>query len=107
MKEQDTSKNTKLSISGLPGRHGNISAEKPKNSKQTILRLWKYLSRQKLLILLIITLLLLNIATTLAGSYLLRPIINKYIIPHNVPGLKGMILLFLVIYVTGVISNVL
>lgn len=105
MKEQDTNKN-KLSISGLPGRHGGISAEKPKNSGQAILRLWKYLSKQKILILVILVLLLINIATTLTGSYLLRPIINKYIIPHNVPGLIDMVFLLLGIYTIGAIAGI-
>ena len=34
---------TKLTLSGLPGRRAGIAIEKPKNSKQVIFRLWKYL----------------------------------------------------------------
>jgi ATP-binding cassette, subfamily B, multidrug efflux pump len=102
----DTEKtNTKLTPTGLPGRRSNISDEKPKNSKRVIIRLWKYLRQQKAMLLLIIVLLLINIGSTLAGSYLLRPIINKYIIPRNISGLIDMIVLLLLIYLTGFVAG--
>jgi len=97
--------NTKLSPIGLPGRRSNISAEKPKNSRQVMIRLWKYLSRQKPMLLLIAVLLLINTGSTLAGSYLLRPIINKYIIPGNIRGLMHMIFLLLIIYLSGFLAG--
>jgi ATP-binding cassette subfamily B protein len=98
--------NSPLTASGLPGKRGHVSVEKPKNSRRVILRLWWYLSQQRALLLLVLFLLLINIATTLIGSYLLRPIINNYIIPHNVPGLIRMILLLLGIYVIGAITGI-
>jgi ATP-binding cassette subfamily B protein len=98
--------NIKSIPAGLPGRHGKISVEKPKNSKQVIIRLWKYLRRQKILLLIIVALLLINTGTTLMGSYLLRPIINKYILPHNIPGLIKMIILLLSIYLFGAIAAI-
>jgi ATP-binding cassette subfamily B protein len=92
--------------SGLPGRRGHIFVEKPKNAAQVILRLWHYLSRQRGLLFLIFFLLLINIATTLLGSYLLRPMINNYIIPRNIPGLIRMVLLLLAIYGIGAIAGI-
>jgi len=91
---------------GLPGRRGRISIEKPKNSKQVMLRLWRYLSRQKIMLLVIIALLLINTGATITGSYLLRPIINQYIIPHNIPGLIRMIFLLLAVYLSGSLAAV-
>jgi len=91
----------KISISGLPGRHGTGAVERPKNTKQVILRLWKYLTRQKFWLLLILFLILINTGATVAGSYLLRPIINNYILPLNIPGLIRMVLLLLAIYILG------
>lgn len=105
MKEQNSTA-SKVAIAGLPGRHGAISGEKPKNSKLAILRLWHYLGKHKLLLIVILSLLLINTATTLAGSYLLRPIINHYIIPHNIPGLIRMAFLLLVIYIFGAIAAI-
>ncbi len=91
----------KLTPAGLPGRRTGVSVEKPKDSIRVIFRLWKYLSRQKTLLLVILLLLLVNTGATLTGSYLLRPIINKYIIPHNLPGLVRMIFLLSGVYITG------
>jgi len=104
--EPASNNNTRTAPAGLPGRRGHISVEKPKNAKRVILRLWKYLSRQKFLLLLILALLLINIATTLLGSYLLRPIINKYIIPRNIPGLIRMIFVLLGIYLIGAAAGI-
>jgi ATP-binding cassette subfamily B multidrug efflux pump len=100
------SSNSKLSISGLPGRRGSIAVERPKNSKQVFLRLWNYLKQQKLLMGIIFLLVLINTSATVAGSYLIRPIINNYIIPNNLPGLVRMIVLLLVIYGLGALAAV-
>jgi ATP-binding cassette subfamily B protein len=88
----------------LPGRRNRISIEKPKNSKQVIIRLWSYLRRQKLSLLIILLLMLVNTGSTMAGAYLLRPIINQYILPHNIPGLIKMIFLLVGIYIAGSVA---
>lgn len=104
MSEPGTS-NTKLTPAGLPGRRGSISAEKPKNSRWVISRLWRYLSRQTKMLFVVIVLLLINTASTLAGSYLLRPIINNYILHKNIPGLLYMIGVLISIYIIGFIAG--
>ncbi len=98
--------NNKFTIAGLPGRRGSVSVEKPKNSRQTIYRLWKYLQKEKALMFIILGLLLINTACTIAGAYLLRPIINQYIIPHDIPGLTRMTLVLLAIYVAGSLASI-
>jgi len=101
-----TASNTKLTPAGLPGRRGAVSVEKPKNSRQVIYRLWEYLKLQKGLLLLVAALLLISTGATITGSYLLRPIINNYIIPHDVSGLIKMVLLLLGIYVAGSVASI-
>jgi len=96
--------NTRLMPAALPGRRNRISIEKPKNSKQVIIRLWSYLRRQKLSLLIILLLMLVNTGSTMAGAYLLRPIINQYILPHNIPGLIKMIFLLVGIYIAGSVA---
>lgn len=56
------------------GAHG-----KPKNAGGTFLRLVKYLSREKGRIILAAVMTLLYSVSTLAASYMLRPIINRFI----------------------------
>jgi ATP-binding cassette subfamily B protein len=96
----------RLSPSGLPGRTVRLSAEIPNHSLITVLRLFQYFSKQKILMLLILFLLLVNTISTIAGSYLLRPIINEYIIPHNFNGFLKMILLLSGLYITGSIAAI-
>jgi ATP-binding cassette subfamily B protein len=100
------STSSKLTLSGLPGRRARIAVEKPKDSKKVIFRLWQYLIQEKSLLLFIMILLLINTGATLMGSYLLRPIINNYILPHNIPGLIRMICLLLSIYIIGSIAAI-
>lgn len=78
---------------------------KPKNGKKTFVRLMSYLSCDKALLFLILFLILVSIAANLLGSYLLRPIINDYIIPGDISGLAKMIILLTVIYLSGVLAT--
>ena len=94
-------KQTRLMPAAFPGRRNRVSIEKPKNSRQVIIRLWSYLRRQKWFLLVILVLMLVNTGSTMAGAYLLRPIINQYIIPHDIQGLVKMIFLLAGIYITG------
>ena len=98
--------NVRLMPSGLPGKRNHVSVEKPENSRRVILRLWSYLRLQKTFLLIIFVLMLINTGTTMTGAYLLRPIINLYIIPHNIPGLVKMIFLLAGVYITGSIAAI-
>jgi ATP-binding cassette, subfamily B, multidrug efflux pump len=95
----------KWAPASLPGRRSNLSAEKPKNSRWVTIRLWKYLKQQKTSLYLIVLLLVINTGSNIAASYLLRPIINKYIIPRNLSGLMNMVFLLLTIYATGFLAG--
>jgi ATP-binding cassette, subfamily B, multidrug efflux pump len=91
---------------GGPSRHGSVATEKPKNIRNVIWRLLKYLGKEKRWMLLVVALLLVNIAANLTGSYLLRPIINNYIIPHDISGLIKMVAVLLLIYLIGTMATV-
>lgn len=77
---------------------------KPRGSKKAFLRLTTYLVCDRLLLILVGILIIVSIAANLTGSYMLRPIINNYIIPGNYPGLIRILLLLGAIYLTGVIA---
>jgi ATP-binding cassette subfamily B protein len=94
----------RLTPSGLPGRRGHIAVEQPKNSSRVIRRLWGYLRHHSGKLVLVFGLVLLNTAATVGGSYLLRPIINQYILPHNWTGLVHLLLILLGIYIVGAIA---
>ena len=75
--------------------------QKPRNSKRTLLRLFSYLIQEEKKLPMILILLILNIATTLATSYLLRPIINDYIIPQRFKEFIYMLILLAAIYLSN------
>lgn len=64
---------------GPGGRPGGF--QKPKNLKNTIKRLAKYLEKHKLLLFLVMLFVLLSTLGNVAGTYMLEPIIDDYITP--------------------------
>ena len=94
---------------GGPGRTmGPVG--KPKNSKKTVKRLLKYLEQDRLMLVIAFVCVIANTLTGLAGSYMLRPLINTYIVPTDgskgsVSGLVGGLAVLGIIYLIGVAAN--
>lgn len=95
-----------------PGhRHGPKGmGGKPQNTKATVKRLLGYLEQYKLGMGLAFFCVIVNTIATLAGSYMLRPIINTYIAPMDgsrgdVRGLFRALAVLGIIYVLGVLAN--
>ena len=86
--------------------HGAMkhTGSKPKQGKKTFWRLASYLSRDKKLLFVIGFLIIVGIISNLLGSYMLRPIINDYIIPGNYSGLVRVLLILAAIYISGVLA---
>lgn len=76
--------------------------EKPKDGYRTFIRILKYLSGDRGLLIIIAVLIIIGIVCNLLGSYMLRPIINNYILPGNTKGLLHMLILLGSIYISGV-----
>lgn len=80
---------------------------KPQNTKDTILRLFAYIRKEKLLLFLTIFCVILSTAAQLMASYMLRPIINSIAYERQAGAgelTKNLALMFLV-YVTGVVAT--
>ena len=75
---------------GGPNKHG---FQRPRNTKKTFLRLLGYLGKYKLLLILVALCLLLSSIASVATGYLLKPILNDYIIPGDFPSLLKMLFL--------------
>ena len=74
-----------------PMRHGPMGPRKPKDTKATISRLFKYVGIHKVKIIIALTFVVLRTLANLAASYMLRPIINNYIVPGGgVEMMKGL-----------------
>jgi len=77
---------------------------RPKNTKSTINKLLKYIGHYKWSILIITILVGISGSASLMGTYLLKPVINNYILPENIPGLIHMIVFMAIMYFCGALS---
>lgn len=77
---------------------------RPKAGKRTLIRLAAYLVCDRMLLVVIGVLIVVSIAANLGGSYLLRPIINEYILPGDFAGLVRMLGILVVIYLVGIVA---
>ncbi|MCI8981952.1 MAG: ABC transporter ATP-binding protein [Hungatella sp.] len=95
---------------GGPGRRRSMAKGTPKNSKATVKRLLSYLAEDKAKMGLAFFCVIVNTAASLAGSYMLRPIINRYIVPADgsrgdAAGLFGALVIMALVYAAGVAAN--
>ena len=89
-----------------PGPHGPGGGfRKPKNIRGTLGKLMRYLGRYKLHLVLVAALLVASSACTVGGSYLIRPLINDYILPGDFPGLARMLAVMAMVYVLGAVCT--
>ena len=87
---------TKRTASGHgPGRHGHggHGFQRPKDMKGTFKKLMHYVGRYKGSLVLVAVCLIVSSAASVATSYMLKPLLNNYIIPGDFPGLFRMLLL--------------
>lgn len=76
------------------GGHGrNHGYQRPKDMKGTFKKLMGYVGKYKGSLVLVAICLLISSAGSVATSYLLKPLLNDYIIPGDFPGLFRMLLL--------------
>ncbi len=73
-----------------PGSHG---FQRPKNIKGTFRKLMGYIGRYKGSLVLVAVCLVVSSGASVATSYMLKPLLNSYIIPGDFPGLFKMLLL--------------
>ena len=87
---------TKRTASGHgPGRHGHggHGFQRPKDMKGTFKKLMHYVGRYKGSLVLVAVCLIVSSAASVATSYMLKPLLNNYIIPGDFPGLFKILLL--------------
>lgn len=109
---------------GGPGPRGMMGpGGKPKNTKQSVLRVFRYIRKDVPLLVVVLCCVLINTACSLIGSYMLRPIINdlatnseayltaesksvaEQILSTGLKSLMQGILLMLLVYAFGVVCS--
>ncbi len=111
---QQSREKAEINVSRGPGRGQNMHTHgKPKNAKGTMLRLIRYLGGEKKRIALALAMSVLCTVSSLAASYLLRPIINRFIyydpaqgdISARIAGLAGALAGLAAVYAVSVLSQ--
>lgn len=86
-----------------PKGHGRMAIEKPKNAGKTVGRLFSYLKKDRLKLLLVLFCVIFQAVSMLTASYMLRPIINGLTSQDaSISKLAGSLLLMAVIYLFGI-----
>ncbi|PXX46407.1 ATP-binding cassette subfamily B protein [Hungatella effluvii] len=78
-----------------------IGYKKPRNTKRTLLRLISYMGRHKISMFVVGILVIVSSLASVFGTYMLKPIINQYIIPKDIPGLVKALLFMGILYAVG------
>lgn len=84
-----------------------VGYKRPKNTKKTFNHLLVYLGKHKWSFVLVAILVLISSGANLTGTYLLKPIINKYIVPGNINGLIKALIAMGIMYFCGATSTLL
>lgn len=77
---------------------------KPEDLKKTLLHLLRYVGHHKLAVTLIAVCVCISALTGLVGTYLLKPVINRYILPGDIPGLVRTVVYMALMYGAGVLA---
>ena len=87
--------------------HGNKANKyaKPKNMKKTLQKLLAYVGKYKILLTLVVIFLVVNTICTVLSAYMLKPIVNDYIIPGDFSGLAWMLALLGMISIVGAVTS--
>ncbi|WP_101910695.1 ABC transporter ATP-binding protein [Marasmitruncus massiliensis] len=83
-----------------PTRH-----EKPKDLRKTLRFLWRYLKNHRAILFLISFLTVVSAGANVYGTYLLKPVVNNYVLPGNIPGLVRILVFMGTVYLAGVAAS--
>ena len=93
---------------GTNRRGIGAKAARPKNMKHTVMRLFSYMKKDVWMLAAALLCVVAGTVSTLAASYMLRPIINDYIIPAKTSAdlkkLAGALIVMLAVYLLGVMA---
>ena len=82
-----------------------LGYKKPKDLKRTMRHLTHYLGGHKWMFLLVALLVLISTGANILGTYLLKPVINRFILPGDVKGLLTAVAGMGILYLCGVAAT--
>lgn len=82
-----------------------VGYKRPKDTKKALKKLVGYLGHHKWMLLLVAFLVFVSTGANIMGTYLLKPVINDYILPGDVPGLIRILLFMGIMYLCGALAT--
>ena len=82
-----------------------VGYKRPKDTKKTIRHLLVYLGMHKWSFLLVALLVLISAGANITGTYLLKPVINRFIVPGDLNGLVRAVAAMGVMYLCGALAT--
>ena len=79
--------------------------KRPKNTKKALAELFRYMGYHKWLLLVVAVLVFISTGTNVAGTYLLKPVINQFILPGDIRGLICALTGMGIMYLCGALST--
>jgi ATP-binding cassette subfamily B multidrug efflux pump len=86
------------------GAGPRMAFQRPRNVGATTRRILTYFGSTRYALVVCI-LLIVSTGSGLAGSYFLKPLVNKYILPGDFTGLAGALVVLAIIYLVGVVAS--
>lgn len=82
-----------------------VGYKRPKDTKKTLKRMLHYIGIHKWSMALVAVLICISSFANIFGTYLVKPVVNRYILSGDVPGLIRMLFLMGIMYAAGVAAN--
>ena len=82
-----------------------VGYKRPKDTKKTMKHLLVYLGFHKWSFVLVALLVFISAGANIMGTYLLKPVINRFIVPGDTPGLIRAVLGMGAMYLCGVLAT--
>lgn len=79
--------------------------KRPKNTRKALRELFRYMGYHKWLLAVVAVLVFISTGASVMGTYLLKPVINEYILPGNVRGLARALAGMGIMYLCGALST--
>jgi len=82
-----------------------LEHSKPKSMRKTLKFLQRYFKKHEAALLLVTVMIAIGASANVYGTYLLKPVVNDYIMPGDIPGLARILMFMGVVYLAGVAAT--
>lgn len=82
-----------------------VGYKRPKNTKKTLKHLLSYLGLHKWSFLIVAILVFISAGANIVGTYMIKPVINNFIVPKDMSGLVKTVIGMGIMYICGALAT--